>query len=164
MDKKEINKMFGKALRHLRYTKFRWRSMEEFEKATGINRALMYKYEKGTAFPPIDTFIKLCEIFGKSPDYFLTRFFQRPPVNPRYLELVDEFEELFNNPDQEWVLETILQVLRGYKHSVECEVCQGTLESRKKVNDSTELNVMPEKTTGQEDTIQPKKQHEPERH
>lgn len=48
--------------------------------ATGIEQALLSKYETGERLPPTDTLIRLADYFGVSIDYILCRT-DNPNVN-----------------------------------------------------------------------------------
>lgn len=47
---------------------------------TGIEQSLLSKYETGERMPPIDTLIKLAELYNVSIDYILCRT-DNPEVN-----------------------------------------------------------------------------------
>jgi transcriptional regulator with XRE-family HTH domain len=71
MEKKQYKYSgFGKHLKKVR--KLNYSDIKEFSKITGIPLKLMYEYERGRTFPPIEKFITICKVLDKSPTYMLT--------------------------------------------------------------------------------------------
>ena len=64
-------KDFGQLLRKLRKKHFN--NIEDFSKAAKIiSKSEQYEYESGRVFPPINKFIRICEILNKSPGDLLS--------------------------------------------------------------------------------------------
>ncbi len=65
------NKYTGKNLKNLRLQKNRTQIHMQTE--TGIEQALISKFESGKRIPPTDTLIVLADYFGTNIDYLLDR-------------------------------------------------------------------------------------------
>ncbi len=79
---------FGKLLR--KWRKIRYGDIKAFSKITGIPESLLYQYEIGRNFPPIENFITICQHLDKSPTYMLSPFFE---LNHQEIKLVTLYEE-----------------------------------------------------------------------
>jgi len=71
MEKKVYKyKDFGDHLKRAR--KMKYGDVKSFSKASGITLKLLYEYESGRVFPPIEKFIIICKTLDKSPTYMLS--------------------------------------------------------------------------------------------
>jgi hypothetical protein len=61
---------FGKHLKKVRKLKFS--DIKDLSKTSDIPLKLLYEYESGRIFPPIERFITICKVLDKSPTYMLT--------------------------------------------------------------------------------------------
>jgi transcriptional regulator with XRE-family HTH domain len=79
---------FGKLLR--KWRKIKYGDIKSFSKVTGISEPLLYQYEIGRNFPPIENFITICKYLEKSPSYMLSPFIE---LNHQEQELLTIYEE-----------------------------------------------------------------------
>lgn len=79
---------FGKHLSN--EIKIQYSEIKSFCKKIDIPYGTMNKYLSGRSFPPIETFIKICNALGKTPSYMLKPFLDIP--NPDEKDLIDYFD------------------------------------------------------------------------
>lgn len=80
---------FGDKLRSERERIRKYKDIKDFAKASGIGEAMMYKYEEGLTFPPIDNFIKICKTLNKPPEYMLSPLLDMNTKDRKILEIID---------------------------------------------------------------------------
>ena len=100
---KEENKYkyaaFGKLVR--KWRKLKYGDMKSFSKVTGIPEPLLYQYEIGRTFPPIENFITICNCLHKLPTYMLSPFLELHQSEQKLIKLYEEteFKELLQDEE-----------------------------------------------------------------
>jgi len=100
---KEENKYkyaaFGKLVR--KWRKLKYGDMKAFSKASGIPEPLLYQYEIGRTFPPIENFITICNCLKKLPTYMLSPFLELRQSEQKLIKLYEEteFKELLQDEE-----------------------------------------------------------------
>jgi len=80
---------FGRLLRKSR--KIKYGEIKNFSKATGIPEHLLYQYEIGRSFPPIENFITICKYLEKSPTYMLLPYLDLSNDEKEIISIYQEF-------------------------------------------------------------------------
>ena len=88
---------FGKILRETR--KMNYDDIKSFSRALDIQVSLIYDYEMGRVFPPIDKFIKICNVLNKSPVYLLSPYLKLSESEKEILHIFEriDIKEILND-------------------------------------------------------------------
>jgi transcriptional regulator with XRE-family HTH domain len=79
---------FGRHLRNTR--KMKYDDIKDFCNKTGIPPKIMYNYESGRTFPPIEKFIKICQCLDRSATYMLSPVLKLSDVGQEILILFED--------------------------------------------------------------------------
>ncbi len=95
---------FGIHLKRSR--KLKYNDLKEFSRATGISLKLLYEYESGRTFPPIERFITICKELDKSPTYMLTPLLDMNRYERELLFLYQDTDirEMLKDPEVSGIL------------------------------------------------------------
>ena len=88
---------FVKILRKTR--KIKYSEIKVFSKAVKIPKSLLYQYEIGRTFPPIENFIKICNCLNKSLTYLLSPNLKLSKSEQEILHIFEgiEIKEILND-------------------------------------------------------------------
>ena len=87
---KTINKYadFGQHLKATR--KLKYDDIKEFCEETGIPLKMMYDYESGRTFPPIERFVKICQCLDRSATYMLSPILKLSSIEQDIMVLFED--------------------------------------------------------------------------
>lgn len=88
---------FGRILKETR--KMKYDDIKSFSRALDISETAIYDYEMGRVFPPINKFIKICNVLKKSPVYFLSPYLKLSKSEQEILHIFEgiNIKEILND-------------------------------------------------------------------
>ena len=81
---------FGNLLRKVR--KIKYGDIKSFSRATKIPEHLLYQYEIGRSFPPIENFITICKYLDKTPTYMLSPYLELSEDEKEIIYIFQDFD------------------------------------------------------------------------